>query len=97
MKTLQIEHQGQEYEMTLERHLSRISGTASLFVTLWKWGEEENDWLLLSRGYHMLATEFDALVSLCVEHFGENFDYEKLALENDIQICSFEWDEDGYK
>ena len=90
MKTLQIQHQGKEYELTIDRHTSPISHTGSIFASLWGW--EENEWSLITKGYHILATEFDTLVSVCVEAFGEDFDYEKLAFENNIDLVTYEED-----
>lgn len=92
MRTIQIQHHGNEYEMTIEEHMSRITETASLFATLWKWEEEENDWLLVSRGYHLFKSEFDTLLDVCFEHLeGVNYEtLETLALENGIDLFSLE-------
>lgn len=97
MRTIPIQHQGIEYEMTIEEHHSRITGTPSLFATLWKWGEEENDWLLLSRGYHLFKSEFDTLLDVCFEHL-EGVTYETLeTLADESGIELFTIQEEGMK
>ena len=80
MYNLKIETPKGEYQ------LDAISTTHGIRVTVWFWDNARKELDKVSQNLHPLATDFESLWTTCIDLFGENFDADKMAYENEIPI-----------